>query len=137
MDTKKITWSDDFSVGVTALDDQHKNLIEIINKLAVASQSSVDSEAVSDVLAEMHEYTKSHLDFEEQLLETHGYPDLEHHKAEHSEFMGNIGEFSIAVMNHHQNAPENILKYLYEWFGNHILIEDKKYVPFFKSKNVT
>jgi len=133
---KKLIWSDDFSVGVFTLDEQHKNLIKLINRLAIISNITVDSEVVSDVLSEMHRYTIEHLNFEEQLLEIFNYPEIEEHKLKHSEFLENIGNFSMDVMNGEKKAPANILKYLNGWLTNHILLEDMKYSQFFKDKEV-
>ena len=133
---QKIVWSDDFSVGIRSIDEQHKKLIDIINKLIAAPNLSVCSETVSDVLSEMLRYTKEHLEFEEQLLKEHGYPDLEHHISNHLMYLENIGHFALKVMNGNQDVPEELLKYLQDWLINHILHDDMEYSQFLKDKSI-
>ena len=133
---KKIIWSDEFSVGVNVLDEQHKVIIKLINKLLDNQNARVNSEVISDLLGEMRIYMDNHLKYEEKLLKDNGYPNLEQHVAMHNEYGEKFGELIFSVMNNNTDAPENILQYLKDWWTNHILHEDMKYRPFFERKGV-
>ena len=58
----KLVWKDSYSVGVQTLDDQHKNLIGLINQLADchAERSIGSSGAFHEVLAHMFDYSQVH-----------------------------------------------------------------------------
>ena len=81
----KIKWTDEFSVGVNSLDEQHKKLIGIINQLIEHHDDANSSGDISPFLTEMLEYAFTHFCDEEQLLLEHDYPghpkQMEQHKA--------------------------------------------------------
>ncbi len=134
---EKIVWSDEYSVGVRVLDDQHKQIIRTINKLIEQSHVAVDFITVSDALDEMTKYASQHFQLEERLLEENGYPGLEQHKAEHKAFRTKIVEFCLSTMDHEDEVPDTLLKYLREWLLHHILQEDMKYRSFFSGKGIS
>jgi len=125
----KIFWTDDFSVGVTALDNQHKKLVELINQLI--DVSDVDSDNFKNILEQMFNYTKEHLLYEEQLMKEHGYPEFEHHKATHLLFNKQLSNFFFDTEMKEMESPEIVLSFLQDWLTNHILKEDMKYKSFF------
>ena len=49
MDNHMIEWNDKYSVNISLIDEQHKNLFEIINKAIIAKKHS---KATNDVLME-------------------------------------------------------------------------------------
>jgi hemerythrin-like metal-binding protein len=64
---EQITWTEDFSVGVVRLDEQHKRLIQMINRLIAKPQTTTESEMVSDLLSDMTNYAQKHFAAEEEL----------------------------------------------------------------------
>ena len=69
---EQITWTEDFSVGVVSLDEQHKRLIQMINRLIIAGpQTTTRSETVSDLLSDMANYARKHFATEEELMRQH------------------------------------------------------------------
>jgi hemerythrin len=132
----KIVWTNDYSVGVHSLDEQHKKIIELINILIEHHNDSVDSETVFNVLQEMMKYAQQHLDDEEQLLEGNDYPDLMRHTSVHIAYLEKVSEFSFEVMAHNNNVSTQLLEFLKDWWIHHILHEDMKYRPFFELKGI-
>jgi len=128
---EQITWAPSFSVGNEKLDEQHKRLIQIINRLIVESQAVIKSEAVSDLLSEMMNYAQEHFTTEEELLRQHSYPHLEEHIAEHQAFQDKIVDFRSAIMLNVEDIPESMLQYLRNWLMEHILKSDMAYKFFF------
>ncbi len=133
---EKIEWNEGFSVGVRKLDEQHKVLIDMINKMIEMQNITVDSEVVSEVLNKMTEYANFHFNTEENLLKEHGYPEYEAHKAMHKVFRKKTVAFCMDTMVHKKSIPEEIVSYLKDWLTHHILTEDMRYKPFFKEKGV-
>lgn len=132
----KIEWSDKFSVGVRALDEQHKTLVVMINKLIDAPDLANENGMVPELLAGMIQYATTHFDAEEQLMLEHGYPGYQAQRAEHGAFIAKTAEFCADGRLQVDRIPESILIYLREWWINHILIDDMSYKAFFADKGL-
>lgn len=79
-DVKPIQWSDDFSVGIRSIDDQHKRLVKLVNRMLQNPAAETGSETVSDVLSQMTRYAKTHFKFEEDLMLKNAFPHIDAHK---------------------------------------------------------
>ena len=132
-----IQWSEKFSVGVEELDQQHQQLVKMLNRL-IAKRETIDthSETISDMLLAMTQYAKEHFKTEENLMKEYGYPGLEEQKQEHRTYRIKAVDFSTATILGIEAVPEILLAYLFEWWTHHILDEDMKYKQFFKEKGV-
>jgi len=133
---KEINWTDEFSVGVAQLDEQHKKIIELINRLIQEQGLSVHSETLQDALSEMLKYSGQHLRYEEKLLRENNYPDFEDHEKFHEAYMEKVGGFSISAFDADNRVPKEVIEYLKNWWENHILNEDMKYKSFFNDKGI-
>ena len=130
-----VEWNDSYSVGVPALDDQHKKLVGMINQLADchAARSNGSSGAFHEVLSRMFDYTQLHFKDEEDYLQRIGYPQLAEQKIEHAAFVGKMASFSMAAAEGAQDAAA-VHRYLKAWLLSHILESDMQYRPFVESK---
>jgi hemerythrin len=132
-----VEWSERFSVGVKELDQQHQQLIKLLNILiSTRGTISPHSETVSDTLMAMTRYAQMHFKTEERLMETYGYPGLEEQKKQHRDFRKSTVDFSTAAYYGIDQVPEALLEYLVNWWVYHILEDDMAYRSFFKDKGV-
>ena len=129
----KIIWSEDFSVGCEALDEQHKKIVELINILIVHHNASVHSETIAYVINELMLYSLHHLEYEEKLLEELQYPEFPQHKEDHSKYKGKVVDIVLKVSKDNKETPVELLEFLQEWWSNHILKEDMAYKPFLEN----
>ena len=133
----KIIWSDKFSVGIEELDDQHQRIIELINKLLDFNEELPCEVVTTNTLREMIRYARTHLIFEEKLLEKNNYPDYENHCSLHKQYLQDIAELSTNVTdNCNYETLKELLKYLVHWWENHILNEDMKFKEHLKEKGL-
>ena len=133
---KKIYWNENFSVGISKIDEQHKKIIKMINSLIEIYISEIFTEKISDILNEMSQYALKHFETEEQLMKEHNYPDYTPHAIEHQEFKMKTVRLSADTIKHKELVPAETLIYLKEWWINHILSTDMKFKSFFKSKGI-
>jgi hemerythrin-like metal-binding protein len=134
---ENINWSVRYSVGVAKLDEQHKQIIGMLNRLVTSPESrDANSETISEILTTMTRYSLEHFKTEEGLLKEHGYPDLEKHRQEHIAYRKKAIDFSTATSLGVESVPQILVTYLFEWWTNHILEEDMKYKSFFAEKGV-
>ncbi|HSM23978.1 MAG TPA: bacteriohemerythrin, partial [Anaerolineaceae bacterium] len=130
-------WSEKYSVGVRELDQQHKTLFMLLNRLISATGTiSIHSETISEILGEMTRYAQTHFTTEERLLEAYGYPGLEEHKVQHNDFRNKTTEFIEKATIGDKQIPEVLLEFLTNWLTHHILEEDMAYRSFFREKGV-
>ena len=133
---EQITWTEDFSVGVVMLDDQHKRLIQMINRLIADPQATTGSETISDLLSGMTNYALKHFATEEELMRKHNYPGLTEQVAQHRAFQKKTVDFCSATMLQVKIVPETMLRYLSDWLVEHILKIDMAYKPFFRKQGI-
>ncbi len=120
MDTLK--WNDSYSVGDAHLDEQHKGLIQLINRLGGGASVPV-------VLDELQTYVDEHFRDEERMMEDAGYPDLTAHKLQHAAFEEWLEASRQACRSGEVVGllRDSISSYLKTWLINHILVSDKAY----------
>ena len=128
-----IKWNDSYSVGNTEMDEQHKKLLEIINKLFKSFKEGNAQEILQNILEEMINYANFHLNAEEKLLFKYNYPEKEHHETLHQSFRDKTEELKLILNKESKDAHYQLIEYLKDWWTNHILIEDMKYSGFLKS----
>jgi len=123
MDSLK--WDESYSVGDARLDEQHKGLIRLINRLGSGAPVPV-------VLDELQIYVDEHFRDEERMLETAGYPDLAAHKLQHAAFEEWLEASRQACRSGEVVGllRDSISSYLKTWLINHILVSDKAYAGY-------
>lgn len=129
-------WTPDMSVGVDRIDEDHKGLISILNKLADSLEESqtLDDELINKCFLSLIRYTEVHFTREEEMLKAVEYPDLADHRKEHQVFIEEIMEMRETFKDAQEDTRRNLLNYLKGWLNSHILIEDMAYRPFVTNK---
>ena len=137
MATKLITWNQSYSVGIDKIDNQHKILVEIINKLFESFSNGKAESIVSDIILELVEYTEYHFKLEEDLFEEYNYPEKDDHILKHKQFVGQVFEWKNRLSKGDSNIHYELINYLKTWLLEHIQGDDISYSQYFKENNVT
>ncbi len=131
-----IVWREEFSVGIHRIDEEHKKLIGLINRLLEGMRENRHEQVLVPVLNELVDYTRIHFANEEALLVKHGYPTAAGHSAEHKRIVAEL----LALKDDKLSSPSLIshetMEFLRDWLGTHVLEEDMAYAPFLKAKGV-
>lgn len=122
-----ITWHDDYSVDIQEIDEQHKSLIHLINKLYEALATRQHRHQVADILAELIDYTIIHFAVEETLMRIFHYPEYDAHKQSHDHIAQKVRAFQQAFNRGEANVDMELLLFLRTWLTDHILKVDKRY----------
>ena len=120
-------WDRSMSVGVEVLDDQHKELIRLINEAYGAIQKH-DEHAVGDLIDKMRDYALLHFATEEGMMEKYKVPDFDGHKFQHAKFNQDVEKFKTKQFE--RTNLSQIFVYLSRWLVTHIMEEDRKYIPY-------
>ena len=76
-------WSPDYNVNIKTIDNQHQELVNILNRLFIAVSMREGNKIIGSILEGLKSYTKTHFSLEERLMEQANYADIEAHKLEH------------------------------------------------------
>jgi hemerythrin len=133
---EKVFWKEEYSVGVEKLDQQHRQILEIVDKMTRQAGTSTDPKIISEALTAMLQYARQHFTTEEELMAEHDYPETEQQKRQHSYFLKRTAELSIRAMEAKQSTAIEIMEFLGNWWLIHILKWDMKYKEFFKEKKL-
>lgn len=130
-------WKDVYSVGVEDMDNQHKVLIDAINRLHDAMKSGKAKEMQKKILDELISYTNTHFTAEEKIMAQHSYPGLPEQKKQHQHFVVKLNGFQEDYKSGKLMLSLEMMKFLRDWLSNHILKIDKQYSLFFNQKGVS
>ncbi len=126
-----IEWDKKYSVGVKKIDDEHKKLIGIINKAAVAVKFNNKSRMVLAILDEMINYSGYHFLTEETYMVSFDYPEYLFHRNEHIGFTEKTIDFQNRIVSGDSQVATEALEFLKQWLDNHIQEIDSKYTDWF------
>ena len=126
----RIVWTEEYSVGVPKLDDQHKKWIAMINEMHDALMSA-DIEGLRQIgektLRSIMEYGEQHFADEELYMEECGYPCLEEHRTMHQVFRHQTVRNLDRIHKGEVILNRDIMQEMLAWLSSHLLVEDKKY----------
>ncbi len=134
----EIKWTDDLSVGVELIDDQHKMLIEHLNNLTKAVEQQHGASEMTETLSFLIDYTDFHFSMEERNMAAHGYPEFEAHKAKHDEFKAVLADMEVQYRDDGPTAilAESIDDLLVSWLLKHIRVVDVELGLFLKGNGI-
>ncbi len=131
-----IKWDTNYSVKIKIIDNQHQNLVALINQLYDGVSQGKGSESAGKTLDELINYTRTHFAYEEQLFRIHGYPEYLAHKAEHDALTEKVLDFQSQFRAGKATLALPLLSFLKDWLTNHIQGTDKRYSNFLNTKGV-
>lgn len=123
-------WQDGFSVGVTAMDMQHKQLVAMVNQLYEAMRAGKGDLVVKTLLPNLAQYTRSHFNAEEKLMHDADFPGIGTHQAEHYKLAQQVAELLERVKTGKMVATVSLATFLKDWLTSHILGCDMQYGKF-------
>lgn len=129
-------WSPVYELGISAIDRQHRTLVDAINALHDAMLAGHDREQVQRTIHSLITYTKVHFDSEEQLLTAKGYPAFPDHRMEHHAFVKRVLDFHNQYMDGRVVLSAEVMQFLKDWLASHIQGEDRRYADWMKERGL-
>ena len=128
----KIEWNDRLEIGISVIDGQHRRIVDYINAL-YDLHGHDDSIVIKAVIRDLIDYTYSHFEFEEALMEEAGYESLAVHKKTHIAFRDRVDHLQKRFENG-ENIAADLTELLKTWLLGHIVADDTSYAPLVKEK---
>lgn len=125
---KFLEWNDDLVLGIRDIDEQHRQLVGMVNELYRAMQEGKSRDIMTNLFDKLKQYAVTHFATEEEYFEQAGYRGTEAHVTEHQKLVGTVLEFEEKFKSGKASISTELMKFLKDWLVNHIQRTDKAYV---------
>lgn len=125
---KAFIWNTQFETGLAEIDEQHKMLVNIINKLgSLVSRDDLNLDNSNEIFDELYNYTAYHFKSEESLMTEKVLNNdlLENHKQKHLDFLNLLIEIHTSFTYNNADSVGMLFNFLVNWLSYHILGEDQ------------
>jgi hemerythrin len=122
-------------VGIPKVDEQHRELIDRINKVTELGVDSVSKEETQKTLDFLEAYVIKHFSDEEVLQKNSHYPDYESHKELHKLYIDNVKKLKeeFAKNGASMKFTLDLNNAIVVWIVKHIKSIDKKFGEYYRT----
>ena len=123
-----LQWKEQYSVGIEAVDYEHKELIGLINRLyeELSSKSKGADASAESFFGDLLRSISAHFSLEEQFMREHSYNQLGEHKADHERLLDELREMMDDMIGAEQISTETVSACLDAWFSRHFETHDAR-----------
>ena len=119
-------WEKRYSVGVEAVDHEHRELVDLINRLYEEARSKGSKVAILGFFGDLFKSISAHFALEERIMRERGYDQLLQHKDDHERLLDEIRD----IMEDYEVTDlldEQLLSQrLDAWFSRHFETHDAR-----------
>ena len=92
MSNEKVHWEKSYEIGIREIDNQHKKLFNLVNKLYDLQENANIKEEIREILYAFRDYTIVHFKDEEEYMKSIAYPKLEEHRKIHEHIIESLSD---------------------------------------------
>lgn len=122
----RIEWNPGLAVGVRSIDDQHRRLIELANRLIAAARLT-DPAQLAQAFRELRQYTVNHFSDEEEHMQRAKYPKLHEHRQQHNDLKARVKHFQDACYRKSDLTEAEVVEFMKAWLIDHIIYSDLEF----------
>ena len=122
-----IEWREEFNTGIPDVDYEHRELVDLINRLHEHIVTGADRARVHEFLGEVFARIAAHFALEESIMRKHGYDEYHAHKAEHERLLDEIRDIMDAQeASTAANSEQKLASVVRDWFVDHFKTKDAR-----------
>ena len=121
-----LQWKQEYSVGIDAMDDEHREMIDLINVIYEKLESGSDPDEVDDCLGDVYNAISMHFALEENLMRGNRYSEYQAHKDNHEELLDQIRDLMDDFHEDPRSGRARLEKRLSDWFAGHFSTFDAR-----------
>lgn len=125
-----IQWSESYEVGIAAIDGQHREMVDIANRLLAGLRAGRERNELVETLRELVRATEHNIATEERLMQEHGLAPA-HHAEEHRRLLEAIRHFDLRL---DPGGMAEAARFLHEWLIGHIDEDDRPFAEQLRSR---
>jgi len=132
--TELITWSNKFACGIRLIDNQHKELVRLVNDMFnhVSGNDYAEYEYFNKIIQEAVLYIKTHFATEEKIMLATNFEGYADHKRKHDSFVLSVASHINDFRYGRRVTLFSFTKFLKDWVLTHIAVMDKQYFDYLK-----
>ncbi len=130
---QKIEWDGRLSVDIKEIDDLQQKMFALLNALIDLKDNNAETKDCTNMIAEIHDYSRYFFSREEDYMRKNRYPELDTHAREHRQFIKMTINFRRQIADDRDNFTDVLIKTMRDWLVDHILTCDLLYVPFLRT----
>jgi len=121
-----LEWKPSYSLGIPAVDLEHRQMIEMINDVYRTVEDEHDTDSVQAALADIHAGISAHFALEERVMREAAYPEYPAHKDNHEELLDQIRDIMDSYADDPEAGRAMLQSSLSDWFGVHFATFDAR-----------
>jgi hemerythrin-like metal-binding protein len=125
-----IQWSERYEVGIAAIDGQHREMVDIANRLLAGLRAGRERDELVETLRELVRAAEHNIATEERLMQEHGLAPA-HHAEEHQRLLEAIRHFDLRL---DPGGLADAARFLHEWLLGHIDEDDRPFAEQLRSR---
>jgi hemerythrin len=138
-ETWSMEWSEKLSVGITTIDNQHRELFKRINNLVVAIKQHRCRDEVDNTIKFLEDYARVHFSDEERHMKEARYAGYAEQHEDHGRYLAALAELKeqaslprVPGSSYDLSATTN--QVVVDWIVDHILKMDMKFGDFLRAR---
>jgi len=121
-----IDWKDEFSLGIAAVDLEHRGLIDLINEVHTGMLRDATADRVLAGLGDIYAQISAHFALEEKYMRESRYPEFAAHKEDHEKLLDELRDIMDRVEDDGDYDDERLAHELERWFTEHFRTHDAR-----------
>jgi hemerythrin len=123
---KLLRWKEEYSLGIEAVDHEHRELIELINRLYESLTRADPKQTAAAFFGDLLKEISTHFALEEKIMRDEGYGLLGAHKEDHERLLDELREIMDAFEQSSEIDGLDLGQRLDSWFLLHFRTHDAK-----------
>src|SRR5215471_14768037 len=119
-------WEKRYSVGIEAVDHEHRELIDLVNRLHEKAKTQGSKVAVIGFFGDLYKGISAHFALEERFMREKGYDQLPQHKADHERLLDEIRDIMDDFEGMETIDSADLARRLDAWFSRHFETHDAR-----------
>ena len=119
-------WEKRYSVGIEAVDHEHRELVELINRLHEQAKAQGSKVAVLGFFGDLYKAISAHFALEERFMREKGYDQLRQHKGDHERLLDEIRDIMEDYEVNDIFEERQLAQRLDAWFSRHFESHDAR-----------
>jgi hemerythrin len=120
-------WDDSLDIGVDAMNNEHKQILAIMNKIYDADEAGQTGTGINALVDRLAAVTVGHFRDEEAYMDKIGFPGVGPHRLIHKDLLTKYGEHATKIKAAGGKVHPEFLSFLKRWLTAHIRSIDIKY----------
>jgi hemerythrin len=119
-------WEKRYSVGIAAVDHEHRELIDLVNRLYEEASARGSKIAVLGFFGDLFKAISAHFALEERVMRERGYDQLLQHKSDHERLLDEIRDIMEDYEVTDLFDEQLLAQRLDAWFSRHFETHDAR-----------